>query len=267
VDPPVSSPAPLAEITLDECLIDQGTTAPTSATGGDFTTITAGRLTVGSDTAYPPFGDIRNGEAVGFDIDLITEVAERIGDLEVEVVAGPLDATLQALAADELDVVISAVTIRQDRKQTVDFTGPYLVTDQALTIRTIDAGAINGVEDLDGRIVGVQSGRTAEACAVNALEERYGAAEVHAHETVVDAFDDLAAGQVDAVLSDLRVANHMVEERVGFAVAQVVRTKEKLGIAVSRRNPDLREASDGALSDMLEDGTYDALFGRWFRED
>lgn len=265
VEPPVSSPAEPPEVTLPECVVDRGAGAPTPATGQDFTTITAGLFTVGSDTSYPPFADIRDAEAVGFDVDLINEVADRLGGLEVEVVGGPPGTILQALAADELDVVISAVTIEQERARSVDFSAPYFSADLALTIRTTDAGTINGVEDLDGRVVGVQEGRTAEACARNALVTRYGAAEVRTHETVIGAFEDLEAERVDAVLSALPVSEHLVGERVGSAVAQVIRTQEEFGIAVSKRNPNLREAIDRAVSAIRADGTSETLFDRWFQ--
>lgn len=255
----------LTETTLTECVIDQGTTAPAEPRGGELTTLQEGKLIVGSDTAFPPFESIENGKAVGFDIDLITEVADRVGDLQVEVQSSAFDTIFTSLAAKKYDVVISAVTIKEERKQTVDFTDPYFKADLSLTVRSQDAGDISGVEDLDGKTVGVQAATTSEDCAKNALEAKGQVAEVRAYETIPDAFTDLSAGRVDGVMIDLPTAQQIVDDRSGVEVVQAIRTEEEYGIAVSKENPDLRVAINAALSDIRDDGTYRRLFVKWFK--
>ncbi|HVL81964.1 MAG TPA: basic amino acid ABC transporter substrate-binding protein [Actinomycetota bacterium] len=264
VDSPTGTPLPMGEVTLEPCVIAQGETPPTPATGEEFTTIEQGVLTVGSDVAYPPFESFEGDKPVGFDIDLITEVAKRSGNLRVNVINTSFEGIFQALATGRFDVVISAVTIKEDRKQTVDFSDPYFNADQSLAIRTTDAGTISGVEDLEGRTVGVQVGTTGEDCANNAIKETYGLREVRSYDTFVDAFNDLAANRVDAVVGDLPTANQIAEERTGFSVVQRIRTQEEYGIAVSKQNPNLREAINRALAAMREDGTYDRIFQEWF---
>lgn len=261
---PTVGSGPIGETTLDACVIDQGETAPAEATGGEFETLQEGKLIVGSDTAFPPFESIENGEAVGFDIDLINEVAERIGPLEVEVQSAAFDTIFTALAARRFDVVISAVTIKEDRKQTVDFTDPYFSADQSLSVRSGDAGTITGVDDLSGRVVGVQAGTTGEDCARNALQANDRVSDVRSYDTAPDAFTDLSAGRVDAVLVDLPTARQIVEQRTGIQVVQAIRTQEEYGIAVSKETPDLRVAINGALAEIREDGTYRRLFVKWF---
>jgi ABC-type amino acid transport substrate-binding protein len=255
----------LTETTLTECVIDQGTTAPAEPRGGELTTLEEGKLIVGSDTTFPPFESIENGKAVGFDIDLITEIADRVGDLQVEVQSSAFDTIFTSLAAKKYDVVISSVTIKEDRKQTVDFTDPYFSSDQSLSVRAADADSIGGVEDLEGKTVGVQATTTGEDCAKNALQAKGKAAEVRSYDGIPDAFTDLAARRVDAVLVDLPTAQQIVEDRSGIEVVQVIRTEEELGIAVSKENPDLRVAINAALSDIRDDGTFRRLFVKWFK--
>lgn len=266
VGPPDGAPdVEITETSLDECVIDVGEIAPAEPTGEDVTTITDGVLTVGSDTAYPPFEFIEGDQVVGFDIDLIREIAQRLGDgLEIEVVSADFDTIFTALAAGRFDVVISAVTITGERKQTVDFTDPYFHADQSLAVREEDAGEIEGVEDLEGRTVGVQRGTTGEDCARNALEEPGLVAEVRSFETVVDAFTDLSAGGVDAILNDFPTSKRVVEQRRGLAIVQMIRTQERYGIAVSKDNPNLRVAINDALDEIRTDGTYRELFLKWF---
>ncbi len=258
--------AELAETTIDSCVIDQGTTAPAEATGGEVKTLNEGKLVVGSDTAFPPFESIENGKAVGFDVELITEIAERIGDgLEVEVQSAAFDTIFTSLAARKFDAVISAVTIKEERKQTVDFTDPYFISDLSLSVREEDVGDIKGVDDLEGETIGVQAATTSEDCAKSALEDKGKVEEVRAYDTIPDAFTDLAAGRVAGVMIDLPTAKQIVEDRTGITVVQVIKTQEEYGIAVGKDNPDLRVAINEALKELKDDGTYRQLFVKWFK--
>jgi ABC-type amino acid transport substrate-binding protein len=257
--------AELSETTIQKCVINQGTTAPAEANDGDIEILEDGRLLVGSDTAFPPFEAIEEGEAVGFDVDLIKEVAKRIGPLEVEVQSAAFDTIFTSLAARKFDVVISAVTIKEDRKQTVDFTDPYFDADQSITVRDDDADTIDGVEALSGKTIGVQGTTTGEDCAKNALKAEGKIAEYRSYETAPDAFTDLSAGRVDAVLVDLPTAKQIVDQRSGIRVVQVIRTQEEYGIAVGKHSPNLRVAINGALEDIQEDGTFRRLFVKWLK--
>lgn len=253
----------LTEASIEECVIDQGETAPAEG-GGEVTTLQPGKLIVGSDTAFPPFESIEGGEAVGFDIDLIKEVAERVGDLEVEIQSAAFDTIFTSLAARKFDVVVSAVTIKEDRKQTVDFTDPYFKADQSLTARENEADEIE-IDRLSDKTIGVQAGTTGEDCAKNVLAKDGSVKEVRSYETAPDAFTDLAAGRIDAVLVDLPTAQQIAEERTGTRVVQVIRTQEEYGIAVGKHNPALRVAINEALKGIRDDGTYRELFVKWFK--
>jgi ABC-type amino acid transport substrate-binding protein len=161
--------------------------------------------------------------------------------------------------------VISAVTIKEERKQTVDFTDPYFKADQSLSVRAADAETIADVDDLEGKVVGVQSATTGEDCAKNALKAKNKISDVRSYDTAPDAFTDLSARRVDAVLVDLPTAKQIVEDREGIRVVQVIRTAEEYGIAVSKENPALREAINTALGEIREDGTYRRLFMKWLK--
>jgi ABC-type amino acid transport substrate-binding protein len=253
----------LGETTLSECVIDKGDTPAAEGTGAPIKTLKTGKLVVGSDTAFPPFESIENGKAVGFDIDLITEVAKRVGNLEVEVQSSAFDTIFTSLAAGKFDVVISAVTIKAERKQTVDFSAPYFTADLSLTVRDDDADEISGIDDLSGKTVGVQATTTSEDCA-KALEGKGQIGGVRAYDVIPDAFTDLAAGRVAGVMIDLPTAQQIAEQRTGLRVVQVIRTEEEYGIAVSKENPDLRSAINEALAEIKEDGTFRRLFVKWF---
>ena len=264
-DDGASSSAAPTETTIAKCVNQLGDTAPAGPTGAAIRTIKSGVLTVGSDTTFPPFESIEGGKAVGFDVDLTNEIGKRIGNLEVQFQTAEFLTIFTALAADKFDAVVSAVTIKADRKKTVDFTDPYYKADQSLSVTDENAGTIKGVDDLEGKVVGVQSGTTGEDCAKNSLKKDGKVADVRSYDTAPDAFTDLTAGRIDAVMVDYPTAKQILEQRNGSRVVQVVVTKEDYGIAVSKKNPDLRVAINEALADMKADGTYRRLFKKWFK--
>ena len=252
-------------ITLPKCVNDAGATPVTPATGTSYKLLTPGKLLVGSDTAFPPFESIRNGKAEGFDVDLIDEIGKRLGNLQVQVQTAVFDTIFTALASGRFDVVVSAVTIKSDRKKTVDFTDPYFKADLSLSVRAPDAGTIHGVDNLSGRVIGTQSGTTSEDCSKSELKAKGRIKDLRSYDTAVAAFDDLAAQRVDAVLIDLPTAQTIAAQRPAVRIVQVVKTNEDYGIAVSKKNPNLREAINKALKAMRDDGTYRRLYMKWFK--
>jgi ABC-type amino acid transport substrate-binding protein len=237
----------------------------TPATGTSFKTIKPGKLIAGSDTAFPPFESIEGGKAVGFDVDLMTEVAKRIGNLQLEVQTADFKTIFTALAAGRFDVVMSGVTIKAARKKTVDFTDPYFNANLSLSVRPSDAATIRGVDDLKGKVIGTQSGTTSEDCTKAELKAKGRIADYRTYDTSVAAFDDLAARRIDAVLIDLPTARSVAAQRTGIRIVQKIRTNEDYGIAVSKRNPNLREAINRAFKDVRSDGTYRRLYVKWFK--
>src|SRR6266566_3112977 len=132
---------------------------PTVAPPSDL--ITPGTLTVGSDTTYPPFEyiDPATGQAKGFDVDLITAIAQRMG-LQAKIVTTKFTTIFDDLAAGRFDVVISAAFITPERQQKVDFV-PYFKAGESLLVQAGNPLNLKGLTDLCGKNAGVQTG-TAE---------------------------------------------------------------------------------------------------------
>ena len=98
------------------------------------TTIKAGVLTVGSDATWPPMEYVEGDTIVGFDVDLTKEIASRLG-LELDYQNAAWDGIFPALIVHKYDMVISSVTITEDRQKEMDFSIPYFNTDQAFSVR------------------------------------------------------------------------------------------------------------------------------------
>lgn len=230
-----------------------GTTAP------EITTIEEGILTVGTDLPYPPFEYREGGELTGFDVEIMNEIASRIG-LEAEYVDSPFDTIFTDLANGQFDVVISGATITPEREQQVNFSEPYFSSLQALVVS--DDSGIASFEDLgDGDAVSVQSGTTGEAWAEENLAPN--GVEIRAFPEYPPVYNALEAGQVDGVVYDESSAIPETFNRPGLEVVDTVDTGEAYGIAVDPANEDLLDAVNQALQDMIDDGTYDEIFGHY----
>ena len=120
--------------------------------------ITPGVLTVGSDTTYPPqeYIDSSTNQPVGFDVDLITAIAQRMG-LKANIVTTKFDTIIDDLAAKRFDVIISAISITPDRQKQADFV-PYLNAGESLLVQKGNPKNIQSTDDLCGLSVGVQDG-------------------------------------------------------------------------------------------------------------
>lgn len=235
------------------------TEAETTEAAADLQLIQEGQLLVGSDIAFEPFEFEEDGEVKGFDIDLMNEIAGRMG-VEVEYVNTPFDGIFTALAGGQFDAIISAITITEERDETIDFSEPYFAANQGLAV---EAGSdIGGVSDLDGKAVAVQAGTTG----LDYANENFSDAEIVEFPTSQDAFNALAGGQVDAVFIDLPVVGAQVEKG-DVELAEEVDTGELYGIGIPQGNTALKEAIDGHLADIIDEGLYADIYTTWFEGD
>jgi len=218
-----------------------------------------GELLVGSDIPYIPFefGDPPAYE--GFDIDLINEVADRLG-LEARIADTPFDAILQG-GNGRFDLAIAATTIDAEREKAVDFSDPYFLSQQSLLVPA--DGDIQSLEDITAdTVVGGQDATTGERFANDETD-----ADVRGFPEIDDAYGAVASGQVDAVINDLFSTQAAVEENPDLEVAEVFQTGELYGIVLPEKSDALREAVNGALAEIKEDGTLEELYQEYFGEE
>ncbi len=236
-----------------------GTAAGTGGSAPAFETLTEGELLVGSDIPYPPFEFGSPPDYEGFDVDLMTAVAERLG-LEVRWRDAPFNPIFNNLRNNSFDAVISAATITEERQQIVSFSDPYYDSNQSIMVLA-DNADIASEADLEGVTIGVQQGTTGEAKA-----KEVPGANVRSYPAAQGAFNALLTGQVDAVVNDLPVSADFAKQNEDVEVVAQIETGEQYGIAISKDNPELLEAVNGALAELREDGTYDEIYEKYFGE-
>jgi polar amino acid transport system substrate-binding protein len=219
--------------------------------------------TVGTDAAYAPFeSQNEKGEIVGFDIDVLKAVAAK-GGFEVKFVNTPWEGIFNALAQGDRDLVVSAVTITEERKQTMDFSDPYFDAQQLIAVK--EGSKVNGFADLKKLKVGVQTGTTGDE-AVSKLQGKT-SVNIKRFESTPLALKELESGGVDAVVADNGVVVHYVANNPGGkfkTVADKEFVPEQYGIALKKGNSELLAKVNKGLADIKADGTYARIYTQYF---
>ena len=222
-------------------------------------------LTVCTHLPYPPFQSTDdNGEVVGFDVELIDLVAEDLG-VDQQVVDTPFEGIKsgQDLDTGKCDIAAAGMTITPERQQVILFSDPYFDATQALLVRA-DA-TVGGLEDLQGKRVGAQTGTTGMTYA-NQFAQQLGF-EVVEYNDVASEVQGLTTGAVDAAVNDLPVWSEFVKQNPDATkIAAQFDTGEQYGFGMKKGNEALKRVVDHALATAREDGTYDAIYQQWIGE-
>jgi ABC-type amino acid transport substrate-binding protein len=255
----------LALLTLGACGDKDSPSTPAGGSSdgtASFSTLEDGILKVGSCLDYKPFEFVKDGDEMGFDVELTEELAKRLG-LEVKWITANFDTIFTSVASGQFDMVAAASTINEERLAVVDFSDPYFNSRQGLTVNTDATPDIQTIDDIkEGDVVGVQKGTTGKDYAEAQLGSK--GVEVKTFDAAPDAFTDLEAGNVVAVVNDEGSSIAEAESRPGLEVVQAIDTEEKYGLAFSKDNPELTDAINGALKEVIADGTYETIFKKWF---
>jgi polar amino acid transport system substrate-binding protein len=218
---------------------------------------------VGTDAAYAPFeSQNEKGEIVGFDIDVLSAVAKKAG-IEVKFINTPWEGIFNNLSQGDRDIIVSAVTITDERKQTMDFSDPYFDAQQLIAVKA--TSKISKFDDLKKLKVGVQTGTTGDEV-VSKLQGKTNP-NIKRFESTPLALKELEAGGVDAVVADNGVVINYVTNNAGSkfkTVADKAFAPEQYGLVVKKGNTDLLGKLNKGLADIKADGTYDQIYAKYF---
>jgi polar amino acid transport system substrate-binding protein len=215
-----------------------------------------------SDATFPPMDLVdKDKNIVGFDMDMIAAIAKDQG-FQAEIKNTAWDGIFAGLEGGAYDAVLSAVSITDERKKTYDFSDPYLLSGQAVIVRS-DETAIKGKNDLTGKKVGAQIGTTG----ADEVKNIQGVT-AKTYDTIDLAMMDLANGQVDAVVVDYPVASNYALVSPQFkGKLQIVGdrfTNEPYGLTVQKGDPKkLLPLFNQGLKDIKANGTYNQIYAKW----
>jgi polar amino acid transport system substrate-binding protein len=235
------------------------TPAPTAAAPAPVAKV----LVVGTDAAYAPFeSQAANGDIEGFDVDVVKAVAAKAG-LQVKFVNTPWEGIFKTLDTGERDMVVSAVTITDERKQTMDFSSPYFDAFQLIAVK--DGSKVAKFDDLKTLKVGVQTGTTGDEVVQKLLGKT--SANIKRFESTPLALKELEAGGVNAVVADNGVVQHYIQNNPAAkfkSVSDASFTPEQYGIAMKKGNTELAQKINSAIAAIKTDGSYEAIHMKYF---
>ncbi len=218
---------------------------------------------VGTDAAYAPFeSQNEKQEIVGFSVDLLNAVADK-GGFQVKYVNTPWEGIFKTLEQGDRDLLISSITITDERRQTMDFSAPYFDAYQLIAVKA--NSKIAKFDDLKKHKVGVQTGTTGDEAVSKLLGKT--STSVKRFESTPLALKELEAGGVDAVVADNGVVVNYVNNNPGAkfkTVSDKAFAPEQYGIAVKKGNTELLEKINKGIAAIKSDGTYEKIYTQHF---
>jgi L-cystine transport system substrate-binding protein len=226
-----------------------------------------GVMKVGVMGTYQPYNFLNeNKEMDGFDVDIAKEVAKRLG-VEAEFVAQEFSGMIAGLQAEKFDVVISQMTITDERKAQMDFSEPYITNNVKIIVQE-DNQNITKLEDFKGKDIGTALGTNDETYLRTTVLPEVGEFTIKTYDDVVTTLKDLDVGRIDATINNMYALKPVVEKQ-GFkikAVGEPIKS-DKAGIATRKDNQEFVAELNRVLEEMKADGTHAEIHKKWFGEE
>lgn len=220
------------------------------------------KLVVATDPTFPPMESVdKDGNLVGFDIDLIREIA-KLGNFTIELKRDNFDNLLSALQAGTYDAAISSISITPEREKVVSFTEPYIQSSEVLIVST--NSGITNPKDLAGRVIATQSGSPVFLSALNKAQEAYGT-KTKLFSEVPLAIEALLDGSISGFIYDQIYTKYTLfsvyPEKLKIIVPEIQR--DPAGIAVKKGNEKVLSLIRNGLKKTVDSGEMKALMDKW----
>lgn len=220
--------------------------------GAAFTTVEEGKLTMSTNAAFPPYEmTTDSGDFEGIDVEIAAAIAEKLG-LELDILDTDFDSALLAVNQGKSDMVMAGVSITDDRLLVMDFSDTYATGIQVVIVKE---GSDVTLDNLGEKMIGVQKGTTGwQYCT-----DDYGEEHVTAYDNGLTAVQALVSGKVDCVVIDNAPAQEFVKANDGLAILDTEYANEDYSIGVDKGNTALLDAINGALKELIADGTVQRI--------
>ena len=230
--------------------------ASTSAAAGELTTVEAGKLTMATNAAFPPYEMTTDaGEFEGIDIETAQAIADKLG-LELQIDDMDFDAALLSVQQGKADIVMAGVTVTDERKAVMDFSDSYATGIQSIIVP--EGSDIASPDDLAGKKIGTQRGTTGYIY----CSDDFGDENVVAYDDGLTAVQALNNGQVDAVVIDNAPAKEFVAANPGLVILDTSYAEEDYAIGMAKGS-SLEDAVNAVLEELKADGTLQSIVDKY----
>ncbi|MFW2367522.1 MAG: transporter substrate-binding domain-containing protein [Desulforhopalus sp.] len=226
-----------------------------------------GVLRVGLEPGYMPF-ELTNqkGEIIGFDVDVAKRMAKAM-NVKLELVSTAWDGIIPALLTDKFDILMSGMTLTQERNLTVNFAQPYILIGQSVLLKKELADDVESYKDLNDPKYTVASklGTTGEQATKRMISQ----AKYISYETEQEGVMELVNGKIDAFIYDLPFNAIAVSQKGAGKIVHLDTpfTKEPLAWAIKKDDPNFLNWLNNFMNQIKYDGVYEKIYKKWFQDD
>lgn len=226
----------------------------------------AGTIKVGTSADYPPFESVdQSGNKVGFDIDLMTEIAKQMG-VKLEWVDMPFDSLIAGVQQGKIDAVISSMNYSEERAKEVTFTDAYYTLEDSFLVADGFKGELKAPEDAAKYKVGVQTGTTQDGWLTDELVKtgKLPEANLFRYDRADQAALDLKSGRIDVLMADSDPATMLAKQIGGLKVAlKALVTSGPVNIALPLNDTDTAKAMNDIIEKLKSEGFIDKLIAKY----
>ncbi len=217
-----------------------------------------GELVAGVKYDVPPFGlnNPQSGEVEGFDIDLAQFIADKLG-VELKTREATSDNRIPLLVDGTIDLILSTMTITEERDLEVDFSEPYYVAHGDVLVP--GGSDIQSLEDLNGRKVCTALGSTY----ADTIKKEAPQADLRLVDLYSECFDQIQTGAVDAVSTDNVILTGMVIQDDSLQLLGLDYTTEPYGIGIPEGDAEMKQFVDDALQEYIDSGAWQEAYDEW----
>jgi cystine transport system substrate-binding protein len=222
-----------------------------------------GSLRIACEGSYPPFNyKDEKGQLTGFDVEIARAIAAKLG-VKPEFTTTEWSGILAGLQAGKYDVIVNQVAATDQRRQTFDFSAPYVMSYPQLIVRADETRKLDTAADLKGKKIGVGQGSNYAE-----LAKGIDGAEVRTYPGAPEYLQDLATGRIDAAINDSLLIPYLrAKTKLPVKAGATIGKAESNAIPFRKGNPKFKVAIDKALDEMKADGSYAKISTQWFERD
>ena len=218
----------------------------------------AGEITIGVKFDVPPFGlnNPQTGEVEGFDVDLGNYIADRLG-VEPVFREATSDNRIPLLVDGTIDLILSTMTITEERDLEIDFSEPYYVANGDVLVP--GDSDIQSLDDLNGNTVCTALGSTYQ----ETIKEEAPDADLRLVDLYSECFDQVQTGQVDAVSTDNVILTGMVIQDDSLEILDLDYTTEPYGVGITEGDTEMKEFVDESVAEFIDSGAWQETYDEW----
>ena len=220
------------------------------------TTVSDGKLIVGTEAGFAPYEYLVGDEVKGIDMDIAQAIADALG-VELEVQNMDFDGALLAVQQGKVDIVAAGVSVSEEREEVMDFSVKYVDSKDVILVNKADPKVEESSADaLEGKVVGVQQGNIADLW----VSENASPKSVQRYTKFVQAAQDLLNGKIDCIVMDEAPALELVASNDGLEIlAGDALFEDSYAIAIKKDNGQMKAAVDAVITQLQESGQMDEI--------